>query len=556
LADNGSGVSNLLDGRGQPVPLVATVPPPTPSGATPTGTVFNGGPGFRISENGFSAPSRFLFATEDGTISGWTAMVDWTHALLAVDNSSSGAVYKGLALAADPAGRRFLYAADFGRGTIDVFDQDFKPVVHPGSFEDPNLPNGYAPFNIQNMNNLHFVTYAQHDQAGRDDVAGAGHGFIDIYDTGGHLVRRFASQGPLNSPWGLALAPAGFGPFGGALLVGNNGDGHINAYDSGSGAFLGPLADDNGTPITVRFLWTLTFGNGHEGGASDTLFFTAGVDDEEHGLFSAIQAPQQRGADTAGSGTFDPHAPGEPGDYPLPPSSGPALLDGDDASGVATAVLLPSTESSLALIPTLSTVPQLRVRVQTPAAATSVSAAAFQGYVGTPLPLSNTALVPPQAVDSLPPKHGKNNPLGLYVLFDLNATQARSENPVSWQSPKTNRHVVDTHRSSSMSGYAKADGLLAGPYLENLNTRSNAEQGLDSPPLSGRADTVLAQVPSEFRPPSAAEPTAANKGLASHDRGGWMKLLNSLLAVVGIPVICALCRKPRTGPIRHPGYMP
>jgi uncharacterized protein (TIGR03118 family) len=266
FADNGSGVSDLLDGRGRPVPLVVTVPPTAQSSGTPTGTVFNGGPGFIVSENGVSAPSRFLFAAEDGTISGWSAIVDPTRALPAVDNSSAGAVYKGLALAADPAGPRFLYAADFGRGTIDVFDQHFKPVARPGSFRDPNLPDGFAPFNIQNLNNLLFVTYAQQDEARRDDVAGAGHGFIDVYDTGGNLVRRFASRGALDSPWGLALAPAGFGPFGGALLVGNTGDGHINAYDPGSGAFLGPLADDNGVPMTIPTLWALTFGNGHLGG--------------------------------------------------------------------------------------------------------------------------------------------------------------------------------------------------------------------------------------------------------------------------------------------------
>src|SRR5262249_15790212 len=151
--------------------------------------------------------------------------------------------------------------------------------------QDPNIPEGFTPFNIQNINNLLFVTYVGQDANRREDVAGAGHGFIDIFDTDGSLVRRFASQGALNSPWGLALAPNDFGPFGGPPLVGNNGDGHINAYDAGSGAFLGELAGDDGSPIAIPELWALTFGNGHEGGAADTLFFTAGVGEEKHGLF-------------------------------------------------------------------------------------------------------------------------------------------------------------------------------------------------------------------------------------------------------------------------------
>src|SRR5438132_2212593 len=383
FANNRSGVSDLLDGRGQPVPLVVTVPSPATAGGTPTGTVFNGRSGFAIAENSVSAPSRFLFTTEDGTISGWSAVVDPSRALLAVDNSSTGAVYKGLALATDPAGRSLLYAADFRRGTIDVFDQDFKPVARPGSFQDANLPDGFAPFNIQNINDRLFVTYAQQNEARHDDVAGGGQGFIDVYDTGGNLLRRFASQGALNAPWGLALAPPGFGPFGGSLLIGNAGDGHINAYDMGSGAFLGPLADDNGVPLAIPTLWALTFGNGHEGGAADTLFFAAGVNYEQHGLFGAIQAPQRRGADTAGPGAFDPDAPGEAGDYPLPPRNGPALQETGQDARLPTAVLLPLTESSLLLVPTLSTMPEPRARVEKAATPPPVLVAFFQGSGGT-----------------------------------------------------------------------------------------------------------------------------------------------------------------------------
>src|SRR5262249_19600515 len=157
----------------------------------------------------------------------------------------------------DTTGRRFLYAADFSRRTIDVFDQDFRPVLHPGSFQDPNLPEGFAPFNVQNINDLLFVTYAQQDDDRRNDVAGAGHGFIAGYAAERGLTRPVASQWALNSPWGLALAPAAFGPFGGAPRVGNNGDGHINAYDPQSGAFRGNLAGDDGLPLAIPDLWAL-----------------------------------------------------------------------------------------------------------------------------------------------------------------------------------------------------------------------------------------------------------------------------------------------------------
>src|SRR5262249_48749713 len=180
FADNGSGVSDLLDGRGQPVPLVVTIPSALRTVSKPTGTVFNDGAGFAVAENGVAAPSRFLFATEDGGIFGWSAVVDPTHAVRAVDNASAGADYTGLALAADPPGRPFLYAADFSRGTIYVFDQDFRPVVSPGAFRDPNLPHGFAPFNVQNIDNLLFVTYARQDEDRQDGVAGAGNGFIDV----------------------------------------------------------------------------------------------------------------------------------------------------------------------------------------------------------------------------------------------------------------------------------------------------------------------------------------------------------------------------------------
>jgi uncharacterized protein (TIGR03118 family) len=370
FADNGSGVSDILDGRGQVVPLVVAVPSAAPMDGVPTGTVFNHGSGFIVSENGVAAPSRFLFAGEDGTISGWSGVVDPAHALVAADLSASGARYKGLALATDSTGRSFLYAADFSHGTIDIFDATFHQTPEPGAFADPNVPAGFAPFNIQNIGDRLFVTYAQRDAKGYDNVTGPGLGFIDVYSTGGALIQRFAAAGALNAPWGLALAPADFGPYSGALLVGNEGDGRILAYDPHTGALEGALTAGDGKPLAIPDLWALTFGNGHLGGDANTLFFTAGVSDEQHGLFGAIQAPDRRGADTGGTGPFDDHAAGETGDYPLPPPGGPPLRSGTLADrAVVSAELMPLAGSPLLLVPTLSPASVLRATGDATAAA-------------------------------------------------------------------------------------------------------------------------------------------------------------------------------------------
>jgi uncharacterized protein (TIGR03118 family) len=352
IAENGTGASDLFDGRGQPVPLVVTIPQGDQSPSSPTGTVFNAGSGFVISESGFSAPSRFLFANENGTIAGWSELVNPTNALLVIDNSASGAVYTGLALGTDSSGVDLLYTTDFSHGTVDVFNQEFRPVIRPGAFQDPNLPSGYAPFNIQNIANLLFVSYAKQSNDPADDMPGRGNGFIDVYQLDGSFVRRFTSEGALDSPWGLALAPASFGQFGGALLVGNNGDGLINAYDMKSGDFLGELRDTNNVPIAIPNLWALAFGNDHAGGNAETLFFAAGTDDDLHGFFGAIQAPGRVGTDTAGSGVFDPNGPGEPGDYPLPPTRGPETLF--RPVNIPNVDLQPLKSSSLVLVPTLS----------------------------------------------------------------------------------------------------------------------------------------------------------------------------------------------------------
>ena len=298
ISDNGAGVSTLYDGNGNAFPspptgpLVVTVPPPrgAPAGtlAAPTGVVFNGTTGFVVSKGGKSGAARFIFSTEDGTISGWNPAVDPTNAILAVDRSAigAGAVYKGLAIGSNEDGT-FLYATNFRFGKIEMFDANFHLVR---SFTDHDLPNGYAPFGIQNIGGNLYVTFALQDAAKHDDVAGQGHGFVDVFDTSGHLIRRLVSHGQLNSPWGLALAPANFGRFSNDLLVGNFGNGRINAYDPKTGERLGQLKSQAGDPIVIDGLWALEFGNDATAGPSNVLFFTAGIDGEMHGLFGRIQS--------------------------------------------------------------------------------------------------------------------------------------------------------------------------------------------------------------------------------------------------------------------------
>ena len=289
VADNATGVSTLYDGAGVPQSLVVTIPPAAgASSGNPTGIVFNASSGFLVAPPAASSSAKFIFATEDGVIAGWAPPVDGTHAILVKDNSSSGAQYKGLALSAGGNGS-LLYATDFHNGKIDVWDAGFNAVTLPaGAFVDPDIPKGFAPFGIQAINGNLYVTYAKQDADRHDDVAGKGLGYVDVYDPNGKLIDRVASKGPLNAPWGLALAPAGFGEFSGSLLVGNFGDGRINAFDVATGKSLGSLKDGNGRPIEIEGLWGLAFGNGFNGQFVNTLFFTSGPGDEEHGLYGRI----------------------------------------------------------------------------------------------------------------------------------------------------------------------------------------------------------------------------------------------------------------------------
>jgi uncharacterized protein (TIGR03118 family) len=288
IADNGTGKSTLYDGLGNAASLIVTIPPPAGgTSAAPTGIVFNSSADFAVSNGTVSGASAFIFATEDGTISGWSPTVDSTHAILAVDNSAAGAVYKGLALAGDGTGH-FLYATDFHNRKIDVFDATFKPAALSGSFADPHIPAGYAPFGIRNINGTLYVTYAKQDADKLDDVKGKGHGFVDVFDANGNLIDRFATRGSLNSPWGLAVAPADFGKFSNRLLIGNFGDGKINAFDLATGESLGALKRKSGKTLVVDGLWGLDFGNGVKDFPTDVLFFTAGPNGEANGLFGKI----------------------------------------------------------------------------------------------------------------------------------------------------------------------------------------------------------------------------------------------------------------------------
>ena len=282
--NNGTNTSTLYNGAGAKQALSVAV------AGGPTGAVFNGSAtAFSISQNGKSAPARFLFATEAGTIAGWSPAVNANAAVTAADRSGSGAVYKGLAIANDK-----LYATDFHNGRVDVFDNAFNRV--PGGFSDPTIPRGFAPFGIQTLAGNVFVSYARQDAAKRDDVPAPGQGYVDEFTPDGALIARVVNSGkrnaPLNAAWGLSLAPADFGVFSGDLLVGNFGNGRISAYTQRGAKWVykGQLRHTNGTPVAIDGLWGIAFGNGAAAGARNTLYFVSGPSGGRHGLFGSVTA--------------------------------------------------------------------------------------------------------------------------------------------------------------------------------------------------------------------------------------------------------------------------
>lgn len=282
-ANNGTGTATLYSiGTGgatvTAVPLVVTIPggrASTGDPPSPTGQVFNPTTGF--------GGARFIFSSESGQITSWKP-TDGTMAEL--DHSSPTAVYKGLAIAGGTGGA-LLYATNFHDASVDVFDTTFAKVTSPGGFTDASLPAGYAPFGIQEAHGLIYVSYAKQQPSLHDDLAGPGHGFIDIYTVDGFLVKRLASRGVLNSPWGMVMAPGGFGKFAGKLLVGNFGDGHISVFDSLTGERQGQLRDESGHHISIDGLWGLKAGTASTGGAS-TVLFSAGINAEADGLLGAL----------------------------------------------------------------------------------------------------------------------------------------------------------------------------------------------------------------------------------------------------------------------------
>jgi len=289
ISDNGTGMSTLYDSSGNIIPLVVTVAAPanaTPPGA-PSGCVFNGNQAFPVS----GSPALFIFSSEQGVIAAWNQGTG-TKAQIVADNSASGAVYKGLAMAKRETGLT-LYATNFHAGTVDMWDANFNWVSVPGAFTDPAIPPGFAPFDIYNFNGRLLVTYAKQDDAKHDDVAGPGNGYLDVYNVDGQLLYHLISGGALNSPWGIAIAPSYFGDFSGLILVGNFGDGKINAYNPLSGQWMGNLKDAYGNDIEIDGLWSLQVGNGGNGGDAGAVYFTAGIAGpdtlESHGLFGVLQ---------------------------------------------------------------------------------------------------------------------------------------------------------------------------------------------------------------------------------------------------------------------------
>jgi len=298
VSNNGSGTSTLYSGDhvSPPTPLSKNALVVTIPGGLPTGTVFNTGAAtdFIVKSGAASGRAAFLFASQVGIVSGWNPNVPAPGSKQAQIGGTDDAVYTGLAIG-QVGTATYLYAADFEHGKIDVYDFAFHTPNPPldGSFSDPNIPNSYSTFNIQNIGGKLYVTYAQQSHKEPDEETDRGSGFVDVFDTSGHLLQRLIQGNHLKSPWGIALAPANFGAFSHALIVGNFADGQLHAFDPDSGKYLGEMKDENGKPVAIDGLWGITFGNGGNGGDRNALYFAAGIQDETHGLFGSLRAVVQ-----------------------------------------------------------------------------------------------------------------------------------------------------------------------------------------------------------------------------------------------------------------------
>ena len=298
ISDNGTGLSTLYDGTGLAQSLVVTIPLPKGQTGTsaPTGTVFNAFNGAFEVVPGQRAV--FLFATEDGTIAGWNPNVDANNAVIKVDQSKNGAVYKGLAIGMTAGGAR-IYATNFSSAEVEIYDFKFRRINrNAGAFTDSQLPANYAPFGIQNVGGNIVVTFAKRTPGSKDEMHGAGLGFVDVFDLTGKLLLRLQHNQTMNAPWGIAQAPSDFGTFSHRFLIGNFGDGTIQAYNAVSGKLEGTLQDANGAPIWIQGLWAISFGGGNtNSGLANELFFTAGPNDEGDGLLGKLSpvGSDQRG---------------------------------------------------------------------------------------------------------------------------------------------------------------------------------------------------------------------------------------------------------------------
>jgi uncharacterized protein (TIGR03118 family) len=290
-ANEARGASSLFAADGHKQALSVTVD------GGPTGIVFNAGEGFFVHGGGASGPARFIYACEDGTIRGWSPVVPhgWSKEAVVAVEGSRGAIFRGLAIAKLADGSQRLYATDFHNGNVEVFDGQWRRIVRRGAFVDHAVPSWYSPFGIQAIGRHLFVTYASPAPVNGNDAPTGG--YVDEFDLDGILVERVGAMGPLAEPWGLALAPRGFGRFGGHLLVANFGSGRVDAYARGDGGwtYAGQLPGGNGRPLTVVGLWGISFGNGGMSGPRNTLFFAAGphrwLGSSElavHGLFGSI----------------------------------------------------------------------------------------------------------------------------------------------------------------------------------------------------------------------------------------------------------------------------